>query len=115
MWLRLNLPAGTLLALGITAPPAAVSAERYAVTPLPFFHTRGGALSDNGAVAGGIANPDGSVSLGEWSNGVLINLGTAPGLPSNFNRVRPFGINNSGAIVGTILEAQHMVGTAKGG
>jgi hypothetical protein len=42
------------------------------------------------------------VSLGEWSKGVLTDLGTPPGLSGGFNRVRPFGINNSGAIVGTI-------------
>src|SRR6266446_4960947 len=82
------------------------AAERYDVTPLPFIpfsNTGGEALSNNGVVAGGIANSDGSVSLAEWSNGMLTNLGVPPGLPSHdFNRFRVFGINNPGAIVGTI-------------
>jgi hypothetical protein len=82
------------------------TAQRYNVTPLPFIpfsNTGGEALNDNGVVAGGIANPDGSVSLAEWSQGVLRNLGVPPGLPSHeFNRPRVFGINDSGAIVGTI-------------
>ena len=80
--------------------------ERYEVTPLPFIpfsNTGGEALSNNGVVAGGIANSDGSVSLAEWSNGVLTKLGVPPGIPSDdFNRPRVFGINSSGAIVGTI-------------
>jgi probable HAF family extracellular repeat protein len=83
-----------------------LAAERYDVTPLPFIpfsNTGGEALSNNGVVAGGIANSDGSVSLAHWSKGVLTNLGIPPGLPSHeFNRPRVFGINNSGAIVGTI-------------
>ena len=83
-----------------------LAAERYEVTPLPFipFSNAGGeALSNNGAVAGGIANSDGSVSLAEWSKGVLTNLGVPPGLPSHdFNTPRVFGINDCGAIVGTI-------------
>jgi uncharacterized membrane protein len=83
-----------------------LAAQRYNVTPLPFIpfsNTGGEALNDNGVVAGGIANPDGSVSLAEWSQGVLRNLGVPPGLPSHeFNRPRVFGINDSGAIVGTI-------------
>jgi len=82
------------------------AAERYDVTPLPFIpfsNTGGEALSNNGVVAGGIANSDGSVSLAHWSKGALTNLGVPPGLPSHdFNRPRVFGINNSGAIVGTI-------------
>jgi hypothetical protein len=82
------------------------AAERYDVTPLPFIpfsNTGGEALNDNGVVAGGIANPDGTVSLAKWSQGVLTNLGVPPGLPSHeFNRPRVFGINDSGAIVGTI-------------
>jgi probable HAF family extracellular repeat protein len=54
-------------------------------------------------VAGGIANSDGSVSLALWSNGALTNLGVPPGLPSqDFNLPRVFGINDSGAVVGTI-------------
>ena len=80
--------------------------EQYEVTPLPFipFSNKGGeALSNNGVVAGGIANSDGSVSLAEWSNGVLTNLGVPPGLPSHdFNTPRVFGINDCGAVVGTI-------------
>jgi hypothetical protein len=96
MGLQLVLPA-ILLALSGLA-----SAERYDVTPLQFFSTRGAALSNTGVVAAGIVNPDGSVSLGEWSNGLLTKLGAPAGLPVNFNRVRPFGINNSGAIVGTV-------------
>jgi hypothetical protein len=83
-----------------------LAAERYDVTPLPFIpfsNTGGEALSNNGVVAGGIANSDGSVSLAEWSKGVLTNLGVPPDLPSHdFNRFRVFGINTSGAIVGTI-------------
>jgi uncharacterized membrane protein len=80
--------------------------EQYEVTPLPFipFSNSGGeALSIDGVVAGGIANSDGSVSLAEWSNGVLTNLGVPPGLPSHdFNTPRVFGINDRGAVVGTI-------------
>src|SRR5450755_3844628 len=82
------------------------AAERYDVTPLPFIPfsgTGGEALSNNGVVAGGIANSDGSVSLAEWSKGVLTNLGVPPGLPSlDFNMPRVFGINDCGAVVGTI-------------
>jgi len=82
------------------------AAERYDVTPLPFipFSSTGGeALNNNGVVAGGIANSDGSVSLAEWSKGVLTNLGVPPGLPSpDFNRPRVFGINDYGAVVGTV-------------
>ena len=82
------------------------AAERYDITPLPFiaFSSVGGeALNNNGAVVGGIANSDGSVSLAEWSNGVLTNLGVPPGIPSqDFNLPRVFGINDHGAVVGTI-------------
>jgi hypothetical protein len=85
------------------------AAERYAVTPLPFIpfsNTGGEALSNNGVVVGGIANSDGSVSLAEWCEGALSDLGVPPGLPNHdFNRPRVFGINNSGAIVGTIHTA----------
>jgi uncharacterized membrane protein len=82
------------------------AAERYDVIPLPFipFSNRGGeALSNDGVVAGGIANSDGSVSLAEWCNGVLTDLGVPPGLPSReFNIPRVFGINDCGVVVGTI-------------
>jgi uncharacterized membrane protein len=80
--------------------------ERYEVTPLPFIpfsNTGGEALNDNGVVAGGIANADGSVSLAQWSEGVLTNLGIPPGIPSReFDTPRVFGINDCGAVVGTI-------------
>jgi uncharacterized membrane protein len=80
--------------------------ERYEVTALPFIpfsNTGGEALSNNGVVAGGIANADGSVSLAQWCNGVLTNLGIPPGIPSrDFNTPRVFGINDCGAVVGTI-------------
>ena len=83
-----------------------LAAERYDVTPLPFIpfsNTGGEALNNNGVVAGGIANSDGSVSLAEWSKGVLTDLGLPPGLPSHeFNMPRVFGINDHGAVVGTI-------------
>jgi probable HAF family extracellular repeat protein len=86
-----------------------VAAERYDVTTLPFipFSSTGGeALSNSGVVVGGIANPDGSVSLAEWSKGVLTDLGVPPGLPSaEFNVPRVFGINDSGAVVGTVHTA----------
>jgi probable HAF family extracellular repeat protein len=82
------------------------AAERYDFTPLPFIpfsNTGGEALNNNGVVVGGIANSDGSVSLAEWSKGVLTNLGVPPGLPSrDFNIPRVFGINDSGAVVGTV-------------
>jgi len=83
-----------------------LSAERYDVVSLPFIpfsDTGGEALSDRGVVAGGIANPDGSVSLAAWSEGVLTDLGVPPGLPSpDFSKPRVFGINNAGTIVGTV-------------
>lgn len=83
-----------------------LAAERYDVTPLPFIpfsDTGGEALNNHGVVAGGIANSDGSVSLALWSEGVLTDLGVPPGVPSHeFNRPRVFGINDSGAIVGTV-------------
>jgi uncharacterized membrane protein len=97
------------LALGLAAPLSIVAADRYEVTPLPFIpfsDTGGEALSNNGVVAGGIVNSDGSVSLAQWHEGVLTNLGVPPGLPSHdFNKVRVFGINDSGTIVGTIHTA----------
>ncbi len=80
--------------------------ERYNFTPLPFIpfsNTGGEALNNNGVVVGGIANSDGSVSLAEWSKGVLTDLGVPPGLPSHdFNMPRVFGINDCGAVVGAI-------------
>jgi probable HAF family extracellular repeat protein len=83
-----------------------LAAERYGVIPLPFMpfsNTGGEALSNNGVVAGGIANSDGSVSLVQWCKGVLTELGVPPGLPTrDFNRPRVFGINAAGAIVGTV-------------
>jgi len=103
---RLTLPGRALLAFCMIVAPALVAAQRYDVTPLPFipFSSTGGeALSNGGVVAGGIANPDGSVSLAQWSNGTLTNLGVPPGVPSHdFNRPRVFGINDSGTIVGTV-------------
>lgn len=85
------------------------AAERYAVTSLPFIPfsgTGGEALSNSGMVVGGIANPDGSVSLAQWSQGVLTDLGVLPGLPSrDFNKPRVFGINDTGAVVGTVHTA----------
>lgn len=85
------------------------AAERYAVTPLPFIPfsgTGGEALSNSGMVVGGIANPDGSVSLAQWSQGVLTDLGVPPGLPSrDFNKPRVFGINDTGSVVGTVHTA----------
>ena len=82
------------------------ASERYDVTSLPFIpfsNTGGEALNNNGVVAGGIVNSDGSVSLAEWSKGVLTNLGVPPGLPSHdFSSPRVFGINDCGAVVGTI-------------
>src|SRR5260370_36065156 len=82
------------------------AAERYDLTPLPFIpfsNTGGEALNNNGVVAGGIANSDGSVSLAAWSNGLLTTLDVPPGLPSrDFNTPRVFGINDSGAVVGTV-------------
>jgi uncharacterized membrane protein len=85
------------------------AAARYSVTPLPFIpfsDTGGEALSNNGVVAGGIANSDGSVSLTQWCQGALTDLGVPPGLSNHdFNKPRVFGINNAGAIVGTLHTA----------
>jgi uncharacterized membrane protein len=82
------------------------AAERYGLTPLPFIPfsgTGGEALNNSGVVAGGIANPDGTVSLAEWRQDGLTDLGVPPGLPNpGFNRPRVFGMNDSGAIVGTV-------------
>jgi probable HAF family extracellular repeat protein len=85
---------------------AGFALQRYAVTSLPFIpfsDTGGEALSNTGAVVGGIPNPDGSVSLAQWFKGTLTELGAPPGVPSReFNRLRVFGINDSGMVVGTI-------------
>ena len=82
------------------------AAERYDVITLPFipFSNRGGeALSNTGVVAGGIANSDGSVSLAEWSKGVLTSLGVPPAIPSHdFNTPRVFGTNDCGVVVGAL-------------
>lgn len=98
--------AALFLPLCMAAPLSLLAAERYDVIPLPFLpfsDTGGEALSNNGVVAGGIVGSDGSVSLAEWHEGVLTNLGAPPGLPSHdFNKLRVFGINDSGTIVGTI-------------
>ncbi len=86
-----------------------LAARRYRVTPLPFMpfsNTGGEALNDRGAVAGGIANSDGSISLALWADGVLTDLGAPPGTPSrDFDRFRVFGMNSAGAIVGTVHTA----------
>jgi uncharacterized membrane protein len=101
-----TIVASLFLALGMAAPATLIAAERYDVTPLPllpFSDTGGEALSNTGVVAGGIANSDGSVSLAEWHEGVVTNLGIPPGLPSrDFSRLRVYGINSAGTIVGTI-------------
>jgi hypothetical protein len=85
------------------------AAERYEVTALPFIpfsNTGGEALNNNGVVVGGIANADGSVSLAQWSNGVLTNLSVPSAIPSGeFNQPRVFGMNDCGAVVGTIHTA----------
>ena len=94
------------LAILAATPRLPVAADRYAVTVLPFvpFSSTGGeALSNRGVVAGGVAEPDGSVALAEWSNGVLTRVAVPPGLPTHeFSRLRVFGINSAGAIVGTV-------------
>jgi len=103
---RSTFLAVVILALWSTLPLPLLAAERYDVTSLPFLpfsNTGGEALNNNGMVAGGIGNSDGSVSVAEWSKGALTNLGVPPGVPSHeFNRPRVFGINDSGAIVGTL-------------
>jgi len=88
---------------------SALAAGRYELTPLPFMPfsgTGGEALSNDGVVAGGIANSDGSVSLARWCEGVITDLGPPAGLPTpDFNRPRVFGMNDSGTIVGTVHTA----------
>jgi hypothetical protein len=74
----------------------------YDVTTLPFTVKTGVLINNSGLVVGGILNPNGSISLGDWSDGVLTNLGAPSGLPSNFNVVQPIGMNNAGAIVGAV-------------
>jgi probable HAF family extracellular repeat protein len=78
------------------------STERYGVTRLPFTIPDSLALNNEGVVTGAIVNPDGSISVGKWSKGALTDLGRPPDLHGGFDRVRPFGINDSGAIVGGI-------------
>ncbi|MBS0365024.1 MAG: hypothetical protein JSR67_04270 [Proteobacteria bacterium] len=79
---------------------------RYQVWPLPFIPfsgTGGEALNRHGAVVGGIANSDGSVSIAQWHQGLLTDLGAPPGFPDHgYDRPRVFGMNDRGAIVGTI-------------
>ena len=86
-----------------------IGAERYAVAVLPFIpfsNTGGEALNNNGAVVGGIVDSDGSVSLAQWSEGVLTHLNVPPGTASQeFNTPRVFGMNDCGAVVGTIHTA----------
>src|SRR5215467_14874729 len=86
-----------------------LAAASYEVTPLPFIpfsNTGGEALNGDGVVAGGIANSDGTVSLASWSKGALTDLGVPPGEPNrDFSRPRVFGMNRSGAIVGTVHTA----------
>jgi probable HAF family extracellular repeat protein len=99
---RLRWGLAALVAAGIAGPAPALS-QNYDVTPLPFAdYPSILALNDNGVVVGEIANPDGSVSLGEWSHGTLTNLGMPAGLPSEFDFVQPSAINDSGTIVGTV-------------
>jgi probable HAF family extracellular repeat protein len=80
--------------------------QRYDVASLPFIpfsDTGGEALSSTGAVAGGMLNSDGSVSLAQWFKGGLTDLGALPGIPSpDFDRPRVFGMNGCGTIVGTV-------------
>ena len=88
---------------------AGFALQRYDVAPLPFIPfsgTGGEALSNTGAVVGGMRNSDGSVSLAQWFQGRLTDLGGPPGLPSgDFNRPRVFGMSASGTIVGTVHTA----------
>jgi probable HAF family extracellular repeat protein len=92
--------------LGVFIMNSCLAADRYDVAALPFIpfsNTGGEALNNNGMVAGGIANSDGSVALAAWSKGVLTHLGVPPGMPSrDFNVFRVFGINDCGAVVGTL-------------
>jgi probable HAF family extracellular repeat protein len=91
-----------LVAAGFAGAPPVLS-QNYDVTPLPFADNNSSiALNDNDVVVGEIANPDGSVSLGEWSQGALTNLGVPSGLPSTVSLLQPSGINDSGTIVGTL-------------
>jgi uncharacterized membrane protein len=86
-----------------------IAADRYEVSTLPFIpfsNTGGEALSNSGAVVGGIANADGSVSLAEWKHGVLTDLGRPHGIAGGgFDTPRVFGTNDRGAVVGTIHSA----------
>jgi hypothetical protein len=102
--MRVN-PSYVGVAILAFAVEPAQSAQSYDVTALPFTPASL-ALNDAGVVAGGIAEPGGSVSLAEWSQGVLTNLGAPTGLPGGLDIMQPFGINNGGEIVGTIHGAQ---------
>lgn len=82
----------------------ATNLPSYDVTTLPFT-SASIAINNSGLVVGGLLDPDGSVSLGEWSNGTLTNLGGPSGIPAAFNIVQPFGVNDAGEIVGTIHTA----------
>lgn len=81
------------------------AADRYAVSTLPFIpfsNTGGEALSNSGAVVGGIANIDGTVSLAQWHDGVVTHFGVPPAIPGGFDQPRVFGINDYGTVVGTM-------------
>jgi probable HAF family extracellular repeat protein len=83
--------------------------ERYDVTVLPFVpfsDTGGEALNKSGVVVGGVAGADGSVSLAQWTKGVLTHLDVPSATADHdFNRPRVFGINDCGAVVGTVHTA----------
>ena len=89
-----------LLSIVTAVTPLPVAAQAYDITTLPFTATQNVVENNNGVLAGSITNPDGSMSLAEWSNGVLISLGRPSGLPSNMTTISAFGINDSGQIVG---------------
>jgi PEP-CTERM motif len=97
---RLRLALGALLLAGVAGISPALS-QNYDVTTLPFVDFNV-ALNDNGVIAGEILNPDGSVSLAEWSHGTLANLGVPSGLSGTITYVDSAGINDSGTIVGNV-------------
>lgn len=107
-WNGLAMYAGALSLTFLV--PSANATPAYDLQILPFttlspITTSSVALNNEGAVAGGLANPDGSVSLAEWSNGVVENLGVPAGLPSALNIVQALSINDSGVIAGTVHSA----------